>query len=365
MPPKKRKASLTGRRENDKRKKEEQAQNTSRRQQAREDPEVRQQEQAQNTSRRQQAREDPIVREEEQAQNTYRRRAAREDPEVREEEQVQDTNRRRAVRENSEVRQQEQAQDSSRRREAREDPEVREEEQERSSQRRRVKKNEQISFETALAKLKVELQNGPSHICVSCDMLFFRDQIVERTRQKLIEKGKTESYLDSLILLHHQQDSNYIFCRTCISSVNKKGDLFPKLNINNSKLQFPTVPDVVKNLKPLEQRCVAPRIPFMKLQALGCDRQWGLKSGIVNVPVNVRSTLEKIPARPGVSGVVEIEFMRSMKYKNFVWKERVRTEDCYKAAEYLVTTPLYIQEGIKLNTEFDGKFSIICFFSCN
>lgn len=94
----------------------------------------------------------------------------------------------------------------------------------------------------------------------------------------------------------------------------------------------------------------------MKLQALGCDHQYGLKSGLVNVPVDVRKTLKNIPALPNFSGTVELEFMRSMRFKRFMWKERVRPDVLYRASQYLIPQPLYVQEGITLNTDWNGKF---------
>lgn len=95
----------------------------------------------------------------------------------------------------------------------------------------------------------------------------------------------------------------------------------------------------------------------MKLISLGCDQQIGIKSGIVNVPVDVRKTIQAIPARPEDSGVIELSLKRKMSYKSSYLKEMVRPGIIWKAAILLCGTPLYIKEGIHLDYEFkvDGN----------
>ncbi|KAB0799246.1 hypothetical protein PPYR_07126 [Photinus pyralis] len=109
------------------------------------------------------------------------------------------------------------------------------------------------------------------------------------------------------------------------------------------------------NITPLEERCVAARIPFMKLVALGCDRQIGIKSGVVNVPIDVRRTIESIPARPEDSGIIELSLVRKMCYRSVYMKERVRPAIIWKAAKMLTETPLYIGEGIGLNPKYESN----------
>ena len=68
----------------------------------------------------------------------------------------------------------------------------------------------------------------------------------------------TDEYLVELIVAELIDTPDYIFCSTCITYVRKAK--FPRLNINHSNLRFPEVPDVVKNLNPLAERCVSPRM---------------------------------------------------------------------------------------------------------
>lgn len=77
----------------------------------------------------------------------------------------------------------------------------------------------------------------------------------------------------------------------------------------------------------------------------------------MNVPVDVRKTLKSIPALPNFSGTVELEFMRSMKFKKFTWKERVRPQELYNAAVELSTKELYMKEGITVDLNWNCKFN--------
>ncbi|KAG5666323.1 hypothetical protein PVAND_014358 [Polypedilum vanderplanki] len=93
----------------------------------------------------------------------------------------------------------------------------------------------------------------------------------------------------------------------------------------------------------------------MKLRALGCDRQLGIKSGVVNVPIDVRKTIESIPARPDDCGVIELSLKRKTAYKSHYMKERVRPGAIWKAAQLLCNTELYKQEGITLNHTYESQ----------
>ena len=51
--------------------------------------------------------------------------------------------------------------------------------------------------------------------------------------------------------------------------------------------QLPLIPDQVKSLNEGEERLVAPRAMFMQMRKLGCDRQRGIKSNVINVPIDI------------------------------------------------------------------------------
>lgn len=91
----------------------------------------------------------------------------------------------------------------------------------------------------------------------------------------------------------------------------------------------------------------------MKIVSLGRDRQYGIKSGVVNVPIDVRKTIQAIPSRSENCGVIEVSFMRSMRYKHHYKRATIRPDVVWKAAKLICETELYKQEGIVLDNGFN------------
>jgi hypothetical protein len=139
---------------------------------------------------------------------------------------------------------------------------------------------------------------------------------------------------------------------------------YPKLNVNQSNLRFPDIPDCLKKLTPLGERCVAARIPFMKIEQANYAGQLKIKSGIVNVPIDVSTAVNAIPRAVDDTHVIEVSLMRKMAYKNPYIRERVRPSDVWAAAEFLCQTPLYTEHGITLNQDFNPAGNIIIISYC-
>ncbi|KAG5678799.1 hypothetical protein PVAND_008434 [Polypedilum vanderplanki] len=318
------------------------------RRERREDPETSVQELARDNLARRERREDPETSAQELARDNLARRERREDPETSVQELARDNLVRRERRSDPEILARELARDNLARRERREDPEILARELARDNLARRERRKERIPWNQAFATFNQNIKDGPYHRCYSCDKLLFRTQITTTYRDKLLQNPKiTGEYLNALILPELIDDAAYNFCSTCMTYIRKS--TFPRFNINHSNLRFPDVPDVVKKLSPLAERMVAARIPFMKIEQISYDRQLKIKSGVVNVPIDVRRTVQSIPQPPEESGVVEISLMRKMEYRNAYMKEIVRPSEIWEAARLLCDTPLYKQENITLN----------------
>ena len=59
-------------------------------------------------------------------------------------------------------------------------------------------------------------------------------------------------------------------------------------------MSFPEKPDVL-NLTSLEERLVAPRIPFMQIRELPRGGQLSIHGNVVNVPADVTTTVNCLP----------------------------------------------------------------------
>ncbi|KAG5666208.1 hypothetical protein PVAND_017645 [Polypedilum vanderplanki] len=230
----------------------------------------------------------------------------------------------------------------------RSDPETATQERTRDNTTREIRRKSRIPWNQAFETFKVNIKDGPFHRCYSCDKLLFKTQVTMTNCDKLKKNAKiTDEYLAMLILPELNNDTEFAFCSTCITYVRKA--TFPRFNINHSNLRFPDVPDIVKNLSPLAERCIAARILFMKLIQVGYEKQLKIISGVVNVPIDVRKTVESIPQPPEESGIIEVSLMRRMEYRNAYLKERIRPKEIWEAAKLLCETPLYKQENITLN----------------
>lgn len=113
-------------------------------------------------------------------------------------------------------------------------------------------------------------------------------------------------------------------------------------------LEFPIIPDELKDLTPLETRFVAQRIPFMQIRKLKMGGQYGLKGGVVNVPVDVDTNVSILPRTNDNLYTVSVQLMKRMRDKNPYAFETVRPYKIFEAAKYLVEQPLYKAHNIKL-----------------
>jgi hypothetical protein len=122
-----------------------------------------------------------------------------------------------------------------------------------------------------------------------------------------------------------------------------------------SELEFPEIPDVVRNLTSLEERLVAPRIPFMKIFGLGCDSQFGLTAGVINVPVDVPKMFKMVPIKPEQASVIHLKLIRKLSYKSHYKYERIRKENVHEAGQLFVETELYQLEGVSFDTTWQDQ----------
>ena len=259
------------------------------------------------------------------------KRVRRSDPTVRANEQAANTTARQARRSDSIVRANEQAANTSARQE---------------------KRSKMLSWNTVMEQYFESIKEGPTYNCYSCDRLWFKKSVKNITREKLKDCGCTDTFLDEVLLEEFVNEEIYQFCATCYTNIRAKK--YPRLNINKSLLGFPKLPDIIKSLTPLEERLVAARIPFMKIFALGVDRQFGIRSGVINIPVDVPKMFQTIPIKPEQSGVIHLKLKRRMGMQNHYLYERIRPAVVYEAGKVLVQTPLYIKEGINLDESWQN-----------
>lgn len=129
---------------------------------------------------------------------------------------------------------------------------------------------------TIYLKFIEERAETPKYVCLSCECLFFYYSV----------KKATPEEIDDLSNENSKFNTTYI-CTTCRGQ-HKKGKL-PTLAVKNG-LMFPEIPEVVRDLKSLEERMVSPVVPFMQMRDLmphALNPQLGIKGSVINIPVEI------------------------------------------------------------------------------
>lgn len=115
----------------------------------------------------------------------------------------------------------------------------------------------------------------------------------------------------------------------------------------------------MQGLTQLEERMVAPRLPFMQIRMTGFEQQWKLHGNVVNVESNINTCASCLPRPFTDMTVVQLKLMRRMNYTKPYLYDKIRPAVVAKALKYLIDTPLYKEDDVTLAPNWDaelGKF---------
>ena len=107
-------------------------------------------------------------------------------------------------------------------------------------------------------------------------------------------------------------------------------------------------------MSPLEERLVAPRLPFIQISLVGCGLQSTLRGNVVNVENDLDKCASVLPRTFNEMSTIQVKLMRKMNYKKPYMFQTVRPFKVLKAAQYLVQQEGYIEEGIFLSCDWEG-----------
>lgn len=137
------------------------------------------------------------------------------------------------------------------------------------------------------------------------------------------------------------------FCDLCRDKI--KQNVRPALALADG-LDFPETHCCLDDLTRLEERLVAARHVFQSIWTLhGNSGQYRSKGGIVNVPVNVDTTVSALPRQLDDSFIIHLSLARRMRYLKDYIKGNISTAKVWIAASFLQTQPLYIEHEIELD----------------
>ncbi|MDY6842421.1 MAG: DUF6570 domain-containing protein, partial [Pseudomonadota bacterium] len=192
------------------------------------------------------------------------------------------------------------------------------------------------------------INHGPSFVCTCCNGMFYKHSVsLAPSAVRLEQKGIKRALIERCLLgTKSFQDAEWI-CSTCLR--NLSNNVLPDLAVTNG-LRFPAVPPPLQGLTTLEERCIAPRIPFMQLRELGVDRQYGIRGNVVNVPVDVMATVTSLPRRFEETQTIALKLQRRMCYKSSYHFENVRPRKIFDAAKWLIEhSEMYKEDKITLD----------------
>jgi len=187
---------------------------------------------------------------------------------------------------------------------------------------------------TLYEKFYASVQFGPNYVCKCCSQTWFKESVRN-------VKGISQNMCKKCDLAQ-----NDWVCYTCFKYL--KSDKIPPCSKMNGML-FPIKPKEL-HLSPLEERLVAPRIPFMQLREKPRGGQLSITGNVVNVPADVTSTVKILPRLISEDETIGLKFKRRLSFKHHVAFERIRPNKVIAAANWLVeNSALFRNEGIEVN----------------
>ncbi|KAK3923892.1 Maturase K [Frankliniella fusca] len=205
-------------------------------------------------------------------------------------------------------------------------------------------------WETIVEEYENELREYYNHVCNCCGKLCRQSQIKTLTRDVLEEKIFPQQFIQNVF---HVDRTSKKFCKTCHHHI-LRGTI-SKLALCNG-LEFPVVDKLLLKLNRLEERLLAARHVFQTLwTGMGPDGQYKTKGGIVNVPVDVDTSVNVLPRAMEDTHMIHVRLARKLEYQHNYMSGIVRPKLLYKAAKVLVNKPLFIEEGIKLSSSWSNN----------
>ena len=201
-----------------------------------------------------------------------------------------------------------------------------------------------LTIAQEIEKFHKNIGVGPEHICTCCDQLWYRSSVTECNPS--LYKSCSNEILNLCLTGVKSIGNTEWICGTCHSNL-KAGKLPSCAKAN--KMIFPEKPDVLKDLTPLEERLISPRIPFMQVRELPSGGQLSIHGNVVNVPADVNSTVSVLPRPINESQTIPIKLKRRLGYKHHYQFQNVRPSKVLEAARYLVcNSEIFKNEGIQV-----------------
>lgn len=163
-----------------------------------------------------------------------------------------------------------------------------------------------------------------------------------------VDNRKFEDFKNVTIMKDNNPEKHY-FCSTCKASIKK--NKVPTIALKNG-FYFPSKVACIDQLTRLEERLVSPRHVFQSIWSHnGVRGQYKTKGGIVNVPVNVDTSVSCLPRNFDSTGIIHISLARKLIFTKDYIKGNVSPVKVWDAALYLQSTPLYLEYDVQISNQ--------------
>jgi hypothetical protein len=193
-----------------------------------------------------------------------------------------------------------------------------------------------------IKEFEVRKKEGPTSVCICCGGLWFQSST------RLVTSSLHDSELDEKVFFLKNEFESRL-CETCYRDY-RKGSV-PRLALSNG-IGFPEIPPILKDLTTLEERMCALRIPFMQIRSLGVDGQCGLRGNVVHIENDLDLSVAVLPRTEDESAVIPVGLVRHLDHQHPYIFQEIRPAKVYQAAKYLLTTPIYKEEGATLSVDW-------------
>ena len=200
-------------------------------------------------------------------------------------------------------------------------------------------------------KIFLEMQAyGPEFVCCCCSQTWFKSSV---TALKKIVPKLDAAIMDLCMLPRIGIGANTWLCSTCKTALLERR--IPKLAAANG-MKFPEKPSAL-DLYELEERLIAPRLPFMQIRELARGRQFSMSGSVVNVPNPIETTMRLLPRPVSSMDTVAVKLKKRQQYKSAVYSENVRPVSVVNALQWLLQhSPLWQDLQIQFDDDWYNQF---------
>lgn len=199
------------------------------------------------------------------------------------------------------------------------------------------------------SKFHALVSHGPEYVCVCCSQVFFKHSVDEYKQCNML-KSLSDHLIENCIVRSRSVDNKEWICRQCKKYL-RAGNI-PPCSVGNG-FSFPKIPAELQGLTKLEERLIAPRIPFMQIKEMPRGGQLAMHGNVVNVPADVNKTVKLLPRNMDASETIPLKLKRSVNFRSHIAFEQVRPERILDATKWLISNSrLFKNEGIALNAEW-------------